>query len=115
MVAEVANTYVSVLGGTVVDEYGNIQDASVVLHSRVPAALAEVSRTVFDPATQSPRTVRSVVCNVSRWLGVTSSNQLLDETTGNTYAVEEILLPPTLMGAPVDVVLTLRRVTGITQ
>jgi hypothetical protein len=114
MVAEVANTTVSVLGGTTIDAYGNVRDASIVLLAGVPASLVETSRQVSDPSTQAPRTVRSVTCVVPDWAGVTLSSQLRDESTGQTYAVEEILRPSTLMGAPVDTVLTLRRITAIT-
>lgn len=114
MVAAVANTYVSVLRGTVVDEYGDVQDSGVAVFTRVPASLVETQRTVFDPATQLPRTVRSTVCVIQDGLGLTNSDQIVDEQTGDKYAVEEIVKPPTLDGAPVDITLTLRRVTGIT-
>ena len=114
MVAAVANTRVSILRGTTTDAYGDIQDAEVALYTGVPAALVETARTAFDPSTQTPRTVRSITCVIPDGLSVTNSDQILDEPTQQRYAIEEILRPPTLIGAPVDIVLTLRRVTGIT-
>lgn len=114
MVAEVANTTVSVLRGTTTDAYGDVQDASTPVFTGVPAVLVETGRNVMDPATQTPRTVRATTCVVPDGLGVTNADQILDETSGQKYAITEIVRPPTLMGAPVDIVLTLKRVTGLT-
>lgn len=114
MVAEVANTTVSIQRGTHTDAYGDVQDAGITILSGVPACLVETARQVFDPATQTPRTVRATTCVIPDWTAVTTADQVVDESTRNAYAIQEILRPPTLAGAPVDTVLTLKRVTGIT-
>jgi hypothetical protein len=111
---EITNTTCSVLRGTSVDAWGNQQDAGVPYMQGVPAFLAETSRTAYDRASQTPRTVRTTTCVLPDYVGVSTSDQITDESTGYRYAIEDILAPPTLMGAPADVVLTLRRVTAAT-
>ena len=112
MVAAVANTTISLLRGTTTDAYGDTADAGIPILTAVPASVVETARSVLDPATQTPMTVRSTTCIVPAWTGVLNSDQIKDEATGDLYAIEDILMPPTLMGAPVDITLTLRRVTG---
>lgn len=111
---EIVNTAISVLRGTNVDAWGNLQDSGTPYLQGVPACLAETSKSVFDRVSQTPRTVRTTTCVLPDWVDVTTADQIADETTGSRYAIEDILRPPTLMGAPVDVVLTLRRVTAAT-
>lgn len=116
MVAEAANTTVSLLRGTTYDGYGDVQDTSTPVMAGVPAVLVETSHQAFDPVTQAPRTVRAATCKVPAWVGVQNTDQIQDETTGNVYMVEDITQPPTITSMPaggaVDTVLTLRRITA---
>lgn len=116
MVAEAANTTITLLRGTTFDSYGDVEDAAEPMVSGVPAILVETGRTVSDPATQTPRTVRSATCKIPSWLGALNTDQIQDETTGAVYAIEDITQPPSLISSPaggaVDIVLTLRRVTA---
>jgi hypothetical protein len=115
MVAELTNTYLTVLGGQTTDAYGDLQDAATVQTAHVPAFLAETRQTVWDPVAQEPRTVRTIQARISTWTTIQAgfeSQQLVDETTGDVYFVEDVIYPPTIIGAPVDLRLTLRRVTG---
>ncbi len=114
MSAEIYNCTISILRGTGVNALGDIVDARIPVYTGIGAYLGERSKTVFDPATQTPRTVRSIVCVVPSWTDVFSSDQILDETSQYIYAIEDVTHPPTLMGAPVDEILTLRRVTANT-
>lgn len=103
------------LTGQSTDAFGDLQDAGQVQTSHIPAYLAEMRATVWDPATQQPRTVRTIQARVSTWNNILAgfeSQQLLDESTGDVYWVEDIIYPPTIIGAPVDLRLTLRRVSG---
>ena len=79
--------------------------------------LAETTQSVFDPATQMPRTVRQATCKVPSWAGVLSTDQIRDSLTGNVYAVIDVITPPVLtslaMGGPPDTLLTLRRITAV--
>jgi hypothetical protein len=116
VVAEVANCTVSIMRGVGYDEYGDISDDMAAVTPGIPAVLIETSRSVFDPATQTPRTVRSATLRVPAWTKVLSSDQIRDDSTGNTYSIEDITLPPTTVNTSVggasDLVLTLRRVTS---
>lgn len=111
---EIANTSISVLRGEGVNPYGDRLDTQVPVYTGIPAYLGERSKTSFDPATQTPRTVRDIVCVAAAWTDVRTTDQIKDERTGIVYAIEDVTLPPTLMGAPVDEILTLRRITGTT-
>lgn len=111
MVAEAANTTVSILRGETTDQFGDIIDANDIAYSGVPAILVETSRQTSDPSNPSPRTVRSVVLTVPEWIGLLNSDRIRDEATGNTFMVIEVTKPPTLMGAPVDTSAVLKRVT----
>jgi hypothetical protein len=116
MVAEVANCTISILRGVNYDDYGDISDDAAAVTPGIPAVLIETSQQVFDPSTQTPRTVRAATCRVPAWTGVLNSDQIRDDLTGSVYAVEDITRPPTIMsspaGGPVDIVLTLRRITA---
>lgn len=111
---EIANTTISVLRGTGENAFGDAVDARVPVYTGIAAALVERSKQSTDPATRTPRTVRDIVCHVPGWTDVLTTDQIRDERTGYVYAIEDVTSPATLMGAPVDEVLTLRRVTGTT-
>ena len=117
MVAEAQNAYVDLLRGTTTDAYGDTADSMVPVIQGMPAILAETTQSVFDPATQMPRTVRQATCKVPSWAGVLSTDQIRDSLTGNVYAVIDVITPPVLtslaMGGPPDTLLTLRRITAV--
>lgn len=114
MVAEVQNTTVTVLRGTTVNDYGDTVDSDTPVFSGLPACLTETGKTVQDPSTTSPRTIRQVQCIVPQYAAVVNTDQVVDESTGQKYMVIGVTMPPTLMGAPVDTVLDLKRVTAAT-
>ena len=105
------------LGGQSTNAYGDLADAGAPQIAHVPAFIAEKRQQVWDPVSQIPRTVRTINCHVSSWLNLQAgfeSQQIVDETSGDVYFVEDIVYPPTIIGAPVDLILQLRRVTGPT-
>lgn len=112
MGAEVANTTASVLRGVTVTSYGDLQDDRQPMLTAVPVALIENAEVVNDPATQTPMIIRSSVCLVPAWTGVLDSDQILDEATGDIYSIQDIIRPPTTIGAPVDMKLILRRISS---
>lgn len=111
MVAEAANTTVSILRGTDVDEFGDIEDTGTPITAGIPAILLETVKTTTDPATQTPRTIRSATCHLPAWTEALNSDQILDESTGQKYSVADVDSPGILNGAPADLVLTLKRIT----
>ena len=107
----------SIVGGQATNAYGDLADAGTVQTAHIPALLAETRQTFWDPVAQVPRTVRTIEARVSTWNPISSgfeSQQLVDESTGDVYFVEDIIYLPSIIGAPVDLRLTLRRVTGPT-
>ena len=116
MVAEAANTTCSILRGVSYDEYGDLTDDMAAVTPGIPAVLVETTQSVFDPATQTPRTVRAATCRVPAWTGVLNTDQVKDDGTGAIYSIEDITRPATLISSPVggavDLVLTLRRITA---
>lgn len=114
MVAEIANTTVSVLRGTTTNEYGDEIDSNAAIYTGVPACLTETSRQTQDPSTPTPRTIRAVELHVPDHVGLLTTDRILDESTQQTYMVIEVTRPPTLIGAPVDTLAVLKRVTATT-
>jgi hypothetical protein len=114
MGAETANTTCSVLAGTTTNWAGDVIDSNTPTITGLPVTLIETGKTVQDPSTPTPRTVRQIVCIVPEWAGISLSDRLLDERTQDTYIIIGIRKPPTIIGAPVDIVLDLKRVTAQT-
>jgi hypothetical protein len=48
-------------------------------------------------------------------VGVTDSDQIVDETTGDKYMIISVTRPPSLIGIPMPAVLGLKRVTAQTS
>lgn len=114
MVAAIRNTTVSVLRGTGENRFGDTVDAAQPVITGLPAFLAETGKQVEDPSSPTPRTIRQVICHVPQWAGVLNSDRIWDETTSQAYMIIGVTTPPTLIGAPVDTILDLKRVTANT-
>jgi len=110
--AETQNCLISVLRGTAVNQFGDEVDSNVPFISGLPATLIETGKTVQDPSTPTPRTIRQITAIVPEWAGVLNTDRLLDESTGDTYIIISVTRPPTIIGAPVDLVLQLKRVSA---
>ena len=111
---ELANTRLTIMRGTVANAYGDLTDVGTPIYSGIPAAINESSRTVFDPATQRPQTVRTSTCVVPGWTDVLTSDTLLDEGSGNYYMIEDIERQPTgPTGITPNTILTLRWRSGV--
>lgn len=109
-----ANTYVSVLRGTAENAFGDTVDSDQAAFTHVPAIIAETGRTIQDPSTPEPRTIRDIVCHVPWWTGVLNSDRIVDECTDDTYIILGVTRPSTLAGAPVDLMLQMKRITAVT-
>jgi hypothetical protein len=108
---DLANASVSVLRGETEDEWGDTVDATTAAYTGVPAAIVESARVTTDPATQVPRTIRSISCVMPGWADVLNTDRLQDDATGCVYAIITVSEQPSL-GYPPDTLLTLKRVTG---
>lgn len=104
-----ANCTISVLRGTTTDVWGDTVDSSAVVNQAVPAFIVVKSRTVYDPSTQSPRVVQTIIGAIGSDVDVRDTDQILDETHGVTYSVESVT-QPLAAGITPDQTLELRRV-----
>ena len=114
MGAETANTSATIFRGTTSNWAGDEIDNNVPLIASLPITLIETGKNVQDPSTPTPRTVREIYANVPEWAGVVNTDRLMDESTGDIYMIIAVTKPATIIGAPVDTVLQLRRVTAST-
>lgn len=105
-----ATTSVSVLRGETSNEYGDETDSTAVAYAGIPASVVESSHVTTDPATQQPRTVRTITAVLPQWADVLNTDRL-QAPDGTVYAVIEVTAQPSL-GYPADKVLKLRRVTS---
>jgi hypothetical protein len=110
---ELANTLLTVMRGTEANAYGDETDVGTVIYQNIPAGVVESSKTVFDPSTQQPRTIRISKCVVPYWADILTSDTLMDQGTGNFYMIVDLQIQPSL-GVPPDKILTLRWRSGVT-
>lgn len=107
---QIATTTASVLRGTSTNAYGDVMDTGAAYLTGLPAYLTESLVRVFDPASQTPRLVRTATAMLPFGTDVTENDQIHDEKTGVTYAIEAVVLA-NIPGRNFDVQLELRRVT----
>jgi hypothetical protein len=112
MTAEAATTSVTIFRGTTENQFGDAVDQNLVHMAGVPAILTETGRRIEDPSSPTPRTIRAIECHVPPWTGVLNTDRIYDEQTGDTYIVQGVTRPPTLIGAPPDTLLQLKRITA---
>lgn len=115
MGAETANAVASVYRGTTENWAGDTVDADIPVIRGLPVTLIETGKQVQDPSSATPRTIRQILCIVPDYAGLTNSDRILDEGTGNVYIVIGVTRPPTLIGAPTDITLDLKRISATTS
>lgn len=111
-VAETRNATVTILRGTTVNWAGDEVDANDPAIEHLPATLIETGHKTQDPSSPTPRTIREITLRLPYWSGVTDKDRVLDERTGDIYMVISVTRPPTIIGAPVDLLISLKRVTA---
>lgn len=105
-----ANTTASILRGTTVDAYGDVQDTAAVVAAGVRASIIEQTRRVFVPADGVDRVVRHTRGRLPSNTDVREGDRIVDERTDVTYVVEAVVVP----GSPYadnDVRVDLKHVT----
>jgi hypothetical protein len=111
-VAETCNSRGTIFRGTTVNWAGDEVDANIPVAEHLPATLIETGHKTQDPSSPTPRTIREITLRVPFWCGLTDEDRWYDETTGDTYIVISVTKPPTTIGAPVDLVASLKRITA---
>ena len=114
MGAENANTTATILRGTGQNQFGDTIDAQLPVMTGLPVTLLETGRNVQDPSTPTPRTIREITCIVPQYAGVIDTDRIMDESTGDTYIIISVTTPGTIIGAPVDTLCALKRITAQT-
>lgn len=104
-----ANCTASILRGTTEDDFGQQVDNNTVVTSEVLAQITESGRSVQDPNSLTPRTVRDVRGIVPSGTAIRQGDQLRDDTNSRTYLVIEVIRPGNL-GVTRDITLQLRQV-----
>ena len=107
------NRRLNVLRGTSVDDLGDASDVGVPLYTGIPAAIAEVSETVFDAATQRMSTIRSIKGIMPGWVDVVASDTLQDQFTGYFYIVLSLEAEPGIGYYPPRKLLELKMRSGV--
>lgn len=112
-VLAVWNRQISTYRGTTANAYGDLSDVGEPYLTGVPAAIAEVSQTAFDPATQRPQIVRAITCMVPAWADIITTDTIQDPATGYFYEIENISAAPGPGYYPAPKILTLRMRSGV--
>jgi hypothetical protein len=110
--AETANTSVTIYRGTTSNQFGDQVDSNVPFITDLPATLIETGKSVQDPSTPTPRTIRAIYLNVPEWAGILNTDRVLDQRTQDVYIVISVTKPGTIIGAPVDTICQLKRISA---
>ena len=106
------STFVTISRATQLDAYGDPVDIdSDPLYVDVPAVLAATVATGQDPATGTPRQVRTLRCILPRGTDVQLDDRIGDQFTGAVYNVT-VVSTGTSYGFSADVVTTLSAAGG---
>ncbi len=112
MVAETRNCTVTLYSGTTENQFGDVIDSNTPVTEHVPATLVETGHKTQDPSSPTPRTIREITLRLPYWTNATGDMRVLDERTGDVYMIISVTRPPTIIGAPVDLVAQLKRVSA---
>ena len=112
MGAETQNATATIYRGTTVNWAGDTVDDNTPYLTGLPVTLVETGKQVQDPSTPTPRTIRQIYCSVPDYTGIQNTDRIMDEATGDVYIVLSVTRPPTITGAPTDLVCQLKRISA---
>lgn len=105
-----ANTKISILGGTSESDWGDVIDSDTPAATGIPACIVEGRQVIATEGDSQARVVRYYTCRLPHGTVLTGSNRIKDEETGIVYVVDNVSTPLNAV-IPQDVRLDLRRVT----
>lgn len=106
-----ANTTVSILRATAVDDYGDDADLDKTVASRVPASILESGgRAVKRTDSTTPERVHRLTGRMTRGTDVQRNDRVRDERTSTIYIVDDVVEQPGMFGRLPDLRLDLRQV-----
>ncbi|MCX4504566.1 hypothetical protein OOK53_18940 [Streptomyces anulatus] len=83
-------TTISVLRGTVLDEFLDEADTTTVVATGVPASLIEQTRRPYTPDNPTPRVIRYSIARLSSDADIRESDRIKDESTNRIYIIEAV-------------------------
>lgn len=98
------------LGGSTVDEFGDEVDGDTVLAEGVLMSIVEAGKTVQDPATGTPRVIRTHSGRAPHGSPIADVRRIRDDRTGAVYIVDSHTAPANPVW-PQDLHIDLREVT----
>lgn len=110
MVAEAANASITVLEPPGSNKYGEPLTPTTSVYAG-PAVLIDDLASRSGSSSPTPTGERTVTCLLPAYVPVTNRHQFRNDLTGDLYRVSGFQRPPTLIGAPVDTVVTLQLIT----
>lgn len=105
-----ANCKVTILRGTETNEFDDLVDSDVAVHTGIPASILERSRRVYLPAEAAFRIVHIYAGRVGAEIDIRKDDRLRDERTGVVYLVTDLADSRSPAHTP-DKVLELSRTT----
>lgn len=99
----------SIYRGQTTDEFGDRDNGGTVVAAGIAASIEEITSSVFDHATSTPRSVRTVAGLVSSRLDVHVDDRIHDDTNNVWFVVRNVTRPRTAGHTP-DLELDLKRV-----
>lgn len=84
----IANTLITIYGGSSVDEYDDEVDADTVIMADVPAGISEARPVVETGTSSEPRRIRKATLRVKRTIPIEVGNRIKDQNTGDFYVVD---------------------------
>ena len=103
----IATTYITILRGTAIDEFGDEVDTDTEMADRLPATIVETSQRTWNPVEQRAGVIEQYTIRLRPSVNVAENDRIRDERTGVIYQVREVSNPPSLVG------LADRRVTAV--
>lgn len=88
-----ASCTASILRGTTVDQYGDVEDTGTVAATGIPMSIQDTTQRVWDPSTQTPRVVRVIQAYCQSDVDLRTGDQVRDDTNGITYMVTNVTQP----------------------
>lgn len=105
----IPTTTVSILRGTTTTAAGDEVDSLAPVYTGIPASVMERNRVGIETQTQNPQVYHYTICRLPAGTDVTETDLILDERTGQRYAIAAVSVLSSFVHTP-DLRLDLRHV-----
>ncbi len=87
-----ATTKISVIRGSITDDYGDEIDTVEPVHRNINASLIERHRTTFDLVSGTPRRIKTFSCRVDPRADIQQDDRIVDQKDNAIYAIDDIYI-----------------------